>query len=259
MTSVSLLGVGVEVGAFALVGLLGGAHCLGMCGPLVTRYAAAGGGPDGRVTLRDVRQQGLFTLGRIAAYAAWGAAFGALGDAVVRGGGLFVAVDSLRGTVGVLAGVAVLAIGVGYLRGRPLDPGRLPLPGVGGAFARVGRAVGRRADAWADGPRVALLGTVHSILPCPLLYPAYLYAFARGSPVAGAVALTALGVGTAPAMVGYATVIGAVPARYRSRLHRALGAAFLLLGLAPLLHGLALLGAPVPTLHLPHYGGVPTP
>ncbi len=24
---------------FALIGLLGGAHCLGMCGPLVTLYA----------------------------------------------------------------------------------------------------------------------------------------------------------------------------------------------------------------------------
>ncbi len=253
------LGIGVELGAFALVGLLGGAHCLGMCGPLVTMYANHGGGPDGEVTLRDVRQQGLFTLGRITAYTTLGALFGALGSLVVSGGSLFGVVDTVRGSMGVLVGVAVLAIGAGYLRGQPLDPGRLPIPGVGGAFARAMAGIRSRARTWADGPQVALLGAVHSLLPCPLLYPAYLYAFARGSPTAGAFALAALGVGTAPALVGYATVIGAVPARRRSQLHRALGAAFLPLGLFPLLHGLALLGLPVPMLHLPHYGGVPTP
>jgi hypothetical protein len=254
-----VLGIGVELGAFFIVGLLGGAHCLGMCGPLVTTYAEHGGSTDGRVTLRDVRQQGLFTFGRVFAYVTLGTLFGALGSVVVAGGGLFDAVDLVRGVVGVLAGVAVLGIGAGYLRGQPLDPGRLPIPGVGGAFARATRLVHGRASEWADGPRIAVLGTLHSLLPCPLLYPAYLYAFARGSPTAGALALGALGVGTAPALVGYATVIGAIPADFRAHLHRALGAAFLPLGVLPLLHGLSLLGLPVPMIHLPHYGGVPSP
>jgi sulfite exporter TauE/SafE len=261
----SAFGAGVELGAFFLVGLLGGAHCLGMCGPLVTTYTTGAGGTGGsdtgrgRVSLHDVRQQGLFTLGRITAYATLGAVFGALGDIFVTGGSLFAAVDLVRGSVGVLTGLVVLGIGVGYLRGRPLDPGGVAAVGVGSVFARTVGAIQSRATEWADGPRIALLGTLHSLLPCPLLYPAYLYAFARGSPVAGALALGTLGVGTAPALVGYATVIGAVPSGVRSQLHRALGAAFLLVGLVPLLHGLALLGLPVPTLHLPHYAEVPTP
>lgn len=255
----SSLAVGVEVGAFFLVGLLGGAHCLGMCGPLVTLYADHGGGPSGRVSLRDVRQQALFTLGRVGAYTLLGVCFGALGRLVVAGGGLLGVVDGVRAVVGVAVGLVVLGIGVGYLRGDPLDPGAAPIPGVAGLFARVTGPVRDRATTWADGPRVAVLGAVHSLLPCPLLYPAYLYAFARGSPVAGGVALATLGLGTAPALVGYATVVGAVPASVRSRLHRALGAAFLPLGLVPLLHGLSLLGLPVPMIPLPHYGGVPTP
>lgn len=249
-------GGAVELGTFLLVGLLGGAHCLGMCGPLVTTYAGAAGSEQGRVTLRDVRQQALLTTGRIGTYAAIGAALGALGGAAIDGGSLFAGTDLVRGLVGVAAGAVVVAAGAGYLRGRPINPGRLPIPGVVRAFAWLAAAARDRADTWAQDSRIALLGSVHALLPCPLLYPAYLYAFARGSPTGGALALAALGVGTAPAMVGYATVLGAVPVSVRSRMHRALGAAFLVLGLLPLLHGLALLGVPVPHLHLPHYAAL---
>ncbi|MFC7068730.1 sulfite exporter TauE/SafE family protein [Halobaculum lipolyticum] len=249
----------VELGAFVLVGLLGGAHCLGMCGPLVTAYAGPSTDDGGRVTLHDVRQQGLLTFGRVGTYALVGAGLGALGGAAVSGGSLFAGADLVRGVAGVVAGVVVVVVGAGYLRGRPLDPGSVPIPGVSTAFARIARVAGERADEWADGPRIALLGSVHALLPCPLLYPAYLYAFARGSPAAGALALGALGVGTAPAMVGYATVIGSVPASVRGRVHRALGGAFVILGLLPLLHGLGLLGVPVPMVHLPQYAEVPAP
>lgn len=247
-------GAGIELGAFLLVGLLGGAHCLGMCGPLVTTYTPS----DGRVTLRDVRQQGLFTLGRVGTYAVVGALFGALGATAIAGGSLFAAADLVRGGVGIIAGVVVVAVGIGYLRGDPVHA-TVAMSDGGGMVARLTGAVAERAEAWAKGPRIVLLGTFHALLPCPLLYPAYLYAFARGSPTAGALALGALGVGTAPAMVGYATVIGAVPATVRGRLHRALGAAFLVLGLLPLLHGLSVLGVPAPSFQLPHYTGVPSP
>lgn len=249
-----MLGAGVEVGAFLVVGLLGGAHCLGMCGPLATTYAERASRTD-RLTLHDVRQQGLYTLGRVGAYVAVGAVLGALGSALVAGGELLAVGAVLRGLVGVVAGAAVMAIGAGYLRGGAV---RHAVPD-GGVVSRLSAGLGRRADAWAGDGRIAVLGAAHALLPCPLLYPAYLYAFARGSPTAGALALGALGVGTAPAMVGYATALLAVPVEHRARLHRALGAAFLLLGLVPLTHGLALLGAPVPTVPLPTYGEVPAP
>ncbi len=249
-----MLGAGVELGAFLLVGLLGGAHCLGMCGPLATTYAERASRSD-RLTLFDVRQQGLYTAGRVGAYTVVGAVLGGLGAVVTAGGAAVAAADPVRGVVGVVAGVAVLALGWGYLRG---GPGGHAIPD-GGAVSRVSAAVGRRADAWAGDSRIAVLGAAHALLPCPLLYPAYLYAVARGSPVAGALALGALGVGTAPAMVGYATAVLRVPVEHRVRLHRALGAAFLVLGLVPLLHGLSLLGAPVPAVPLPTYGEVPAP
>ena len=197
----SQLGGAVELGAFLLVGLLGGAHCLGMCGPLVSAYAGDAGSSQGRVTLHDVRQQGLLTLGRVSTYALVGAVLGALGGATVAGGSLFAGANLVRGVVGVAAGVAVLMVGAGYLRGQPIDPGRVPIPGVSAAFGWLSSVAVDRARTWAEGPKIALLGSIHALLPCPLLYPAYLYAFARGSPTAGALALGALGVGDRKSVV----------------------------------------------------------
>ena len=48
----------VDVALFVLIGLLGGAHCIGMCGPLVTLYAsrmrpATDGGASGPSAVTD--------------------------------------------------------------------------------------------------------------------------------------------------------------------------------------------------------------
>jgi len=86
-----------------------------------------------------------------------------------------------------------------------------------------------------------------------MLYPAYLFAFATGSPVSGAIALGALGIGTIPAVFSYGTVIESVGVTHRQRLHRLLGVAFVVLGYVLLAHGLMALGYHIPHPHLPHY------
>lgn len=234
---------------FFVVGVLGGAHCLGMCGPLVTtygeRFASDGRGPSATA----LRQHALFNLGRTASYAAVGAAMGAVGGVLVDAGSLVSAASAVRGVVGVVAGLVVLAAGVGYLtRGRS-RVGNLPV--LGAAFAAVATRLHARVDAWAGGPGILALGAMHGLLPCPLLYPAFLYAAASGSPAHGALALAALGLGTFPTLFAYGTVLDAVDPSFRLRLHRTLGVAFLVAGTIPLANGLSALGFPVPHLSLP--------
>jgi sulfite exporter TauE/SafE len=247
---------------FFLVGLLGGAHCLGMCGPLVTLYAREldeGRGP----AFRELRQHAAFNLGRTLGYAAAGALMGALGALLFDAAAVLAVGRWVRGAAGLLVGGFVLLVGAGYLvhgavdphslvgRGASTDGGR---PGLfGGAFSRVFATLTGRVSAWTRGPRVVALGTLHAALPCPLLYPAYLYALAEGSPAAGAANLAALGLGTFPTLFAYATVVGSVPAAWRRRLHRALGVAFLVLGYVPLSMGLRSLGVEVPMLPVPFY------
>lgn len=262
--------VGVDVLLFLVIGLLGGAHCIGMCGPLVTVYAsrmtgdggsrADGGtanarsGRDGHLTTYEVRQHALFNVGRAASYTLIGALMGLFGGLVFLGvGEVTAAADTVRGVVGTAIGAMVIVIGVYYLAGR-VSVG-VALPGAG----RVTGLLTRWVDRLANGPGIVGLGAVHGLLPCPILYPAYLYAFASGSPLAGGVALAALGIGTIPAVFAYGTLIESVDATHRRRLHQVLGVAFVALGYVLLAHGLMAIGIHIPHPELPFWSPLEAP
>ncbi|MFB6105959.1 MAG: sulfite exporter TauE/SafE family protein [Halobacteriaceae archaeon] len=232
---------------FVLLGVLGGAHCLGMCGPLVTMYAdRMDGGSSERLTFFELRQHALFNAGRTAGYATVGAVMGALGALLFDAASVLALADVVRAVAGVAVGAFVVLTGARYLLTGTTASGH-SLPLVGAAFGRVYGAISARVDGWVGGPRIVGLGVVHAVLPCPILYPAYLYALALGSPVQGALALAAVGVGTFPTLFAYGTAFTSLGAGNRVRLHRAMGAVFLVLGYVPLAHGLMLVG-----VHLPH-------
>ena len=253
MTPGQTVGSNASLLVFLAVGLLGGAHCLGMCGPLVTTYADRMGGRENALTAREVRGHALFNAGRTASYATIGGVLGLLGGLVFDAAGLLTVGDVLRGVVGVAVGLFVLAAGAGYLVSGTNALSRFETGWLAGPFARVYGSISARIDAWVRGPRIVALGALHGLLPCPILYPAFLYAFASGSAATGAVSLAVLGLGTVPALFLYGTAIGTVGPSTRRRLHRAMGVAFLALGLVPLLHGLGLLGLPVPMVRIPIY------
>ncbi len=265
--------LGTDVLLFLAIGLLGGAHCIGMCGPLVTAYSArmtaesgsggdpgptAGGRTDGgteaasgagstdrrrgHLTTYEVRQHALFNIGRTVSYTAIGALLGAIGGVVLVGAATLTdAAGTIRGVVGVGVGAAVILVGVRYMLGGAT--GGVHLPGL----QRITGWLTGHVDRLANGPGIVGLGAVHGLLPCPILYPAYLYAFASGSAIAGGVALAALGIGTMPAVFLYGTLIERVDAVHRRRVHRLLGVAFVLLGYILFAHGLMEAG-----IHLPH-------
>lgn len=251
LVAASAVTTDLGLAAFFLVGLLGGAHCLGMCGPLVTMYGDSVADSDRGPTTRALRQHALFNAGRTVSYATLGAAMGAIGAVLVDAGGLLAAGDVVRGVVGVAAGAVILAAGVSYVTGGTRLHGSGAVPIVGRVFAAVTDRLHTRVDDWATGPGIAALGAIHGLLPCPLLYPAYLYALATGSPVRGGLALGVLGLGTFPTLFAYGTVLDSVSPDLRQRLHRGLGAAFVVAGTIPLAKGLQTLGYGVPSLPLP--------
>ncbi|MFW6318169.1 MAG: sulfite exporter TauE/SafE family protein [Halorubrum sp.] len=248
------------LGVFFLVGLLGGAHCLGMCGPLVATYAdrmrsTGAGGGRGRtddLTVRQVRQHALFNLGRATSYAVLGGLFGLAGSvAFVTGRTVTAAADEVHALTGVAVGGVIIALGARYaLR---LEFQSVPLPGFDRAAAAVSDRIVARVDAWVGDWRIVGLGAAHGLLPCPLLYPAFLYAFVQGSALGGAVALGVLGLGTVPAMLLFGTAFQSMRLETRLRFHRVLGVAFVALGYVPLQHGLATLGVPLPHPPIPYY------
>jgi sulfite exporter TauE/SafE len=244
---------------FLIIGVLAGAHCLGMCGPLVGFYAnrmteRQSSQRSTTLTLFEVRQHALFNSGRVIGYAVVGALFGVLG------GTLFTTIDSfstvgsgVRAVAGLLVGGLVMAGGLTYVfRGAEASlPGSIPL--VATVFRRVSSLLTNRIDQLAGSSGIVALGTVHAVLPCPIIYPAYLYAFAIGDPVRGGLSLAVLGFGTFPSLFAYGTILGTLTATQRAGLHRVLGVAFFALGYILLSHGLTLLGVSVPHIELPYY------
>lgn len=245
----------VELVGFLLIGLLGGAHCIGMCGPLVMMYseqlnATRDSAREGFLSAYEVRQHALFNLGRTVSYALLGGLFGLLGALLFDLSSTVTTLDSVvRGGMGLLVGTFVVVVGTRYILGKHGSHSFVGSGPLSGLYQRATAHI----QQWVDGPGIFGLGLVHGLLPCPLLYPAFLYAFARGSPLGGTVALGVLGLGTFPTVFAYGTIIQSVDARHRTRLHRLLGIVFLAMGWMLLSHALGLFGIHVPHIEIPVY------
>lgn len=96
---------------------------------------------------------------------------GGLGALVFDTAPVIETAGALRGFVGV---------GFGYsLRGRSTNTSRIEI--FGPAFMRVYSTITDRVDGLVNGPKIFGLRILHGFLPCPILYPAYLYALDTGS------------------------------------------------------------------------------
>ena len=219
----ALPGLGL-VAAF-LFGLLGSTHCLGMCGPLVGLYASQLS-PGSKLSVH--RQHFLFNLGRTLAYTNAGILCGAAGFALrVR--------PWAAAFVGIAVGLFVLAVGARLL-------------GVSGAgawsnglfapLAAVHLRVCRAYVHLARSPSIVLLGALHSLLPCPLLYVMFTSAVALGDPVRGGVLLFAFGFGTVPMVWGTGALGQCLSLKHRLQWHRVFGWTVAAWGVALLIHSL---------------------
>jgi hypothetical protein len=188
-----------------VAGLVGGGHCLGMCGGFVVAAAAGS------------RRSWLFHLGRIAGYAALGAA-AALAGVLLDLGGATAGLHRLRFFI---SGGLLLAFGLAFLGAVPrrwLEPG---VGLVGGLLRRARRASGIAFP--------LLLGLPIGLLPCGLLYPMYAAAAGTGEPLEGAALLTSFGLGTVPLLGTFSFALDRIGVATRQRLVRVAGVVMLLL------------------------------
>jgi sulfite exporter TauE/SafE len=199
----------------------------------------------------EIRQHLLFNFGRTVSYALIGAGMGFLGTIVYDVAAIAAITNDVRAFAGLAVGGFIVLTGFKYV----LTGTTAGLVGHfgGTVFQRVSARMMDQVDTLVDGPKIALLGAVHGVLPCPLLYPAFLFAFVTGSPLYGATALGVLGLGTVPAVFTYGVAFQFLAGRYQSYLHRALGIVFLALGYLPIAHGLMLFGFDVPHPTIPIY------
>jgi sulfite exporter TauE/SafE len=198
----------IELSLVLVGGLLGSAHCLGMCGGLAL---AVGGGARGMVN--NVCRQLAYSLGRIATYAFGGAAAGYTGWRLAAyQPGLRHAQDALA----VAAGVALIVLGVrAWRRLTRWRPGQNSVGGckTGGAVAQVLAAPGL----W----RPFSAGVLTGFLPCGLVYAYLAVAATTGDLARGAALMAFFGAGTVPLMAAAGLGGGLLTWRSRRRLLQA--------------------------------------
>lgn len=172
--------------AIFLVGLLGGTHCVGMCGGIVGALAAQGSGgrPAWRLHLA-------YNFGRILSYSLAGALIGAIG-----GFGLaFGPVATVQLSFYVLANLMLVALGfylMGFTRSLALAER------LGQSFwNRIRPLTSRFLPARSVGQALPL-GMLWGWLPCGLVYSVLATALVSGSAVRGAVGMFVFGLGTLP-------------------------------------------------------------
>lgn len=164
------------------MGLVGGPHCVAMCGAACVGLGQAAGAR---------KNQAIFTfqVGRVLGYAA----LGALAAASMQGLGWLTVQSAALRPVWSLLHVAALVLGLLLL-----FKAEQPL-----WLERVGRGIWQRARAFGQrsGSAPLLLGMLWALLPCGLLYSALLVAALAGSVAAGAIVMALFALGTSVSMV----------------------------------------------------------
>jgi sulfite exporter TauE/SafE len=177
-----------------LTGLLGGTHCVGMCGGIVAAMSFQGGVAQGEVG-KSGRQPFRFhigySVGRIASYATLGALAGLLGSAAFLSDSLY----PLQRGLYVLAQVILILLGL-YLAGVNQSIRVLERAG-GSVWQRVQPLLAKVMPVRNLGQALAA-GALWGWLPCGLVYSVLVMALSAGSAMHGAALLLAFGLGTLP-------------------------------------------------------------
>jgi sulfite exporter TauE/SafE len=207
---------GISLFPVFVVGLLGSAHCAGMCGGIVGAFSAAPQRPAFPVAVVHVRADAAvnatvrvlsYNAGRIASYALAGALAGTFGAgmralAAVQAGGLW------------LANLMLIALGLHLMNAwRGLDK-----------VEAAGQVLWRRlrplmgAIVPADTPfKLLMLGALWGWLPCAMVYSMLVTAMLSGSAASGAAVMAAFGLGTLPMLFALGAIGQQVRAAFGKR------------------------------------------
>ncbi|HEK1693171.1 cytochrome biogenesis protein [Pseudomonas putida] len=203
------------LGSALVLGLLGGGHCMGMCGGLMGALTLAIP-PEQRG--RRLRLLLAYNLGRVLSYACAGLLLGLAGWAVASSP----AALALR----VVAALLLIAMGL-YLAG--WWSGLTRIEALGRGLWRHIQPVASRLLPVSSLPRALLLGALWGWLPCGLVYSTLLWAASQGNAGYSAALMLAFGLGTWPVLLATGLAAERVNSLLRRRSVRMAGGLLIIL------------------------------
>ena len=207
------------VSAACITGLLGSAHCFGMCGGISGLFAV-------NVSVQSLKQQFpkalAYNTGRVVTYAILGVLVAMLGKGAVG------SIPELAAPVRLASGLLIILVGLQVAFNWRI------LSVVENAGARLWRRVAPAAKGLVPVETMLQslgLGLIWGLLPCGLVYSILLLAATTAEPSNGALVMIAFGLGTMPAMI--ATGVSASKlAQFMSRKRVGAGLLIVALGIA---------------------------
>ncbi len=172
-----------------VTGLLGSAHCLGMCAGMSGLFAV-------NASVASLRSQIplaiAYNVGRVLSYALLGAVVAVLGQTVVS------AIPTIAAPVRLASGLLIVIVGLQVAFGWRF---LAPLENAGARiWDRIAPAAKKLLPVTSI-PKSLGLGLLWGWLPCGLVYSVLLLAATTAIPVQGGLAMLAFGLGTMPAMI----------------------------------------------------------
>jgi len=206
------------ISAALVTGLLGSAHCFGMCAGISGLFAI---NASATALRQNVPMALTYNLGRVASYAFLGSAVAVLGQSVVG------TMPELAAPVRLFGGILIVVVGLQVaFNWRGLAP-----------IEKAGARIWNRIAPAARGllpvtslPKALGLGLLWGWLPCGLVYSVLLIAATTGNAANGALVMTAFGIGTMPAMIATGMSASRL-AQFMSRRRLGAGLLIILLGL----------------------------
>jgi sulfite exporter TauE/SafE len=214
-----------DYGAVALMGLLGGAHCAGMCAPFALAVSVGARGKLGPLFARHLAYQ----LGKATAYVFLGVLLlFAAGWADIE-----TPLGQARDWLAWISGGTMIVIGLGYALAWRWSAAWTTDGGWTGRACGALRALWSAPSLWG----CVLAGWVNGFLPCGLSLAALFYLVSRDSLEGVVAGAYVFGLGTMPALLATGWLGGRVSARARGGWLRAAGVLLALFGALTIFRG----------------------
>lgn len=172
-----------------VIGLLGSAHCIGMCGGITTMLTSA---IDKQSTSNRLQLVLSYNIGRICCYALIGAIAGYTGSLAAKNIG--VPLSGLR----LIAGVFLILLGL-YIGQWLMWLGKIE--GIGQHIWKYLSPLSKKLIPIQNIKQAIALGALWGWLPCGLIYSTLTWSVATGNAIQGALIMMSFGLGTLPALV----------------------------------------------------------
>jgi len=194
--------MGIETSYLAafLVGLLGGVHCIGMCGGIVGALCIGLGNNLGSEKDKTAQQNFLkvlpfllsYNIARISSYTLAGILMGGIGWL----GSHLITIYSIQQTLEIIAAGFMLALGL-YIAGWWKGLASIERWGGKVIWKRL-EPFGRRFMPVTTYRQAFFLGLVWGWLPCGLVYSVIIWTISTQSPLEGGLLMLSFGLGTLP-------------------------------------------------------------